>query len=194
MAWKRRPMPSHKPCWQNLWLAKTGFRALSASFGNPSNRRGVLMKTMRAFWVATALLSAAMCPALVGRAEKPMAAGQQDPVQQEKQSSEMAVLLQPNNESGEGQEARQKVVLEMVAADTQVVKGKAYSADTSTETVQTLADGNRIVRRTVSKFYRDSDGRTRREQTFGNVDPEHPTPHEVKVFVDDPVTGTAFVL
>jgi hypothetical protein len=60
--------------------------------------------------------------------------------------------------------------------------------------VQTLADGNRIVHRTVSKFYRDSDGRTRREQTFGNVDPEHPSPHEVKVFVDDPVSGLAFVL
>ena len=73
-------------------------------------------------------------------------------------------------------------------------RGKPYSADTTTETVQTLADGNRIVHRTVSKFYRDSDGRTRREQTFGNVDPEHPSPHEVKVFVDDPVSGLAFVL
>jgi hypothetical protein len=75
-----------------------------------------------------------------------------------------------------------------------VVKGKPYSADTSTETVQTLPDGNRIVHQTVSKFYRDTDGRTRREQTFGNVDPEHPSPHEVKVFIDDPVSGTAFVL
>ena len=102
--------------------------------------------------------------------------------------------MQPDNEPAEGQEAQQKVMLEMVAADAQVVKGKPYSADTSTETVQTLADGNRIVHRTVSKFYRDSDGRTRREQTFGNVDPEHPSPHEVKVFVDDPVSGTAFVL
>src|SRR4029077_4334744 len=94
----------------------------------------------------------------------------------------------------EGQEARQKVTLEIAARTLEVVKGKPYSADTSTETVQTLADGNRIVHRTVSKFYRDSDGRTRREQTFGNVDPEHPSPHEVKVFVDDPVNGTAFVM
>jgi hypothetical protein len=145
------------------------------------------MKTMRGFRLAVALLSAGMGPALVGRAEKPMAVGQQDPGQ-------MAVLLQPNNEAAEGQEAQQKVVLELVAADAQVVKGKPYSADTSTETVQTLADGNRIVHRTVSRFYRDSDGRTRREQTFGNVDPGHPSPHEVKVFVDDPVNGTAFVM
>ncbi len=102
--------------------------------------------------------------------------------------------MQPNNEPGEGQEAQQNVTLQLVAADAQIVKGKPYSADTATETVQTLADGNRIVHRTVSKFYRDSEGRTRREQTFGNVDPEHPSPHEVKVFVDDPASGLAFVL
>ena len=152
------------------------------------------MKTMHAFCAAVALLSAAMCPPLVGQAKTPMTGEQRDPGQQEKQRSEMAFLLPPGNDSSEGQEGRQKVMMEFVAADAQVVKGKPYSADTSTETVQTLADGNRIVRRTVSKFYRDSDGRTRREQTFGNVDPEHPTPHEVKVFLDDPVSGTAFVL
>jgi hypothetical protein len=151
------------------------------------------MKTICGFRVAVTLLAAAMGPALVGWA-KTMAVEQQDPGQQEKHQAEMAVLLQPNNEAAEGQEAQQKVVLELVAADAQVVKGKPYSADTSTETVQTLADGNRIVHRTVSKVYRDSDGRTRREQTFGNVDPGHPSPHEVKVFVDDPVNGTAFVM
>jgi hypothetical protein len=152
------------------------------------------MKTMRGFSVAVAILSASIGPALVGRAEKPIAAGQQDSSQQDKHTAEMTVLLRPDSESGENQEAQQKVVLELVAADAQVVKGKPYSADTSTETVQTLTDGNRIVHRTVSKVYRDTDGRTRREQTFGNVDPEHPSPHEVKVFVDDPVTGTAFVM
>ncbi len=151
------------------------------------------MKTMCGFRVAVVLLTAAMGTAL-GRAEKPIAAEQQDAAQQQKHEAEMAVMLQPGNEPGPGQEAQQKVVLELVAADAQVVKGKPYSADASTETVQTLSDGNRIVRRTVSKFYRDSDGRTRREQTFGNVDPEHPSPHEVKIFVDDPANGTAFVM
>jgi hypothetical protein len=153
------------------------------------------MKTMRGFRVAAALLlSAAVGSAMVGRAQKPMAEGQQDAGLQEKHPSDLAILVQPDNESAEGQEARQKVTLEIAARTLEVVKGKPYSADTTTETVQTLADGNRIVHRTVSKFYRDSDGRTRREQTFGNVDPEHPSPHEVKVFVDDPVSGLAFVL
>lgn len=152
------------------------------------------MKSIHVFGMAAALLSAAMCPALVSRAERPVAVEQQDRDQQEKHVAEMSVMLQPGTESADGQDARQKVVLELVAAGAMVVKGKPYSADTSTETVQTLADGNRILRRTISKFYRDSDGRTRREQTFGNVDSEHPTPHEMKVFIDDPVNETAFVL
>ena len=153
------------------------------------------MKTMRGFRVAGALLlSAAMGSAMAGRAQQPMAQVQPDAGPQEKHPSDLAIVVQPDNESPEGQEARQKVMLEVAARTLEVVKGKPYSADTTTETVETLADGNRIVHRTVSKFYRDSDGRTRREQTFGNVDPEHPSPHEVKVFVDDPVSGLAFVL
>ena len=153
------------------------------------------MKSMGGLKVAAALLlAAAMGSGLVSRAEKAMVPGQQNESQQGKNTAEVSLLLDPKIDDGTGQEAGQKVMLELVAADAQVVKGKQYSAETSTETVQTLADGNRIVHRTVSKFYRDAEGRTRREQTFGNVDPEHPTPHEVKVFIDDPVTGTAYVL
>jgi hypothetical protein len=110
-----------------------------------------------------------------------------------KQQAEIA-FLHANGPEGEGQEARQKIVLDLVTARNPVVKGKPYAAETSTETVQTLADGNRIVNRSVSKFYRDSQGRTRREQTFGNVDPSNPSPHEVKIFIDDPVANSAYVL
>ena len=152
------------------------------------------MKAMCGLRMAVTLTSAVVALALVGQAEKAMAVGQQDPGQQEKHAAELALVVQDNNVSGEGQEAQQKVMLELVAADAQVVKGKPYSADTSTETVQTLPDGNRIVHRTVSKFYRDSEGRTRREQTFGNVNPDNASPHEVKVFIDDPVNGASFVL
>lgn len=153
------------------------------------------MKIMHGFRVAAALLlSTAMGSAKVGWAQKSMAEVQQDAGPPERHSSNVAYLIQPDNESAEGQELRQKVTLEIAARTLEVVKGKPYSADTTTETVQTLADGNRLVHRTVSKFYRDSDGRTRREQTFGNIDPEHPSPHEVKVFVDYPVSGLAFVL
>jgi hypothetical protein len=116
------------------------------------------------------------------------------PAQEAKHRAEIAFLKINGPGEGEGQEARQKVILDLSAVQSDVVKDKPYAAETSTETVQTLADGNRIVNRTVSKFYRDSQGRTRREQTFGNVDPTNPGPHEVKVFINDPVSESAYVL
>ena len=153
------------------------------------------MKSTQLFRVgAASFLVVALGSAVVGWSQKPMADGQQDEIRKEKQTLQVAMLPPLMSEDGPGQEAQQKVMLQLIAADAQVVKGKQYSADTSTETVQSLSDGNRIVHRTMSKFYRDSEGRTRREETFGNVDPEHPTPHEVKVFIDDPVSGTAYVL
>ena len=83
--------------------------------------------------------------------------------------------------------------LEILSIDSKLIKDKPYSADTSTDTVQTLPDGRiSIVRHIVSKFYRDAMGRTRREQTFGNVDPSQPGRwHEVKIFIDDPVGNAA---
>jgi hypothetical protein len=152
------------------------------------------MKTLRGNRAVVVMLAAAVGSAAIGRAEKPITSSQPDPGQQDSGQKQKTMFLRVDDEAGEGQQAQQKVMLEIAGAETQVIKGKPYSADTSTETVQTLADGNRIAHRTVSKFYRDSEGRTRREQTFGNVDPEHPSPHEVKVFIDDPVGGTALVL
>jgi hypothetical protein len=116
------------------------------------------------------------------------------PAQEAKHQAEIAFFKINGPGEGEGQEARQKVILDLGAVQSDVVKDKPYAAETSTETVQTLADGNRIVNRTVSKFYRDSQGRTRREQTFGNVDLTNPGQHEVKVFINDPVSESAYVL
>ncbi len=50
------------------------------------------MKTMCGFRVAVVLLSAAMGSALVGRAEKPMAEGQQDTGPQEKHAPDVAIF------------------------------------------------------------------------------------------------------
>jgi hypothetical protein len=44
-----------------------------------------------------------------------------------------------------------------------VVKGAPYCADAVHETVQTLADGNRIVRKQQTRLCRDGEGRTRQE-------------------------------
>ena len=45
----------------------------------------------------------------------------------------------------------------------QIVKGSPFSADAVSESVQTLADGNRIVRQWNEKLYRSTDGKFRRE-------------------------------
>jgi hypothetical protein len=81
--------------------------------------------------------------------------------------------------------------------DGKVVKGAPYSAEAITETVQTLADGNRIVRKNSATIYRDNDGRTRREQTLSNIGWMAPAPsgEPVKtVFINDPVAGINYTL
>ena len=45
-----------------------------------------------------------------------------------------------------------------------IVTGAPYSAVAVTETVQTLTDGNRIVRRSATSIARDRHGRVRREE------------------------------
>lgn len=76
-----------------------------------------------------------------------------------------------------------------------VVKGAPYSAQAITESVQTLGDGNRIVNKSTAAVYRDSEGRTRREQTlraigaFANGGEAPQT-----IFISDPVAGTSYML
>jgi hypothetical protein len=76
-----------------------------------------------------------------------------------------------------------------------VVKGAPFSAETGTEMTQTLSDGNRIIHKTSGKLYRDSDGRTRREQTLGSLGFWMPAEEpQLLVFVNDPVAGVNYVL
>lgn len=79
--------------------------------------------------------------------------------------------------------------------DNKVVKGAPYTAQSITETIQTLADGNRIVRKTTGAVYRDSEGRTRRECILGANGPLNAVgPASAKVFINDPVAGVHYVL
>jgi hypothetical protein len=62
------------------------------------------------------------------------------------------------------QSAGGKVTAETIAGTaTAVVKGAPFSAEAVSESVQTLADGNRITRSHTTKMYRDGEGRFRRE-------------------------------
>ena len=61
-----------------------------------------------------------------------------------------------------------KVLAEIAASSEGTVKNAPFSADAVSESIQTLADGNRIVRSSTSKLYRNSEGRFRREMTSGS--------------------------
>jgi hypothetical protein len=75
-----------------------------------------------------------------------------------------------------------------------VVKGKPYSARSITESTQTLGDGNRIVQRNEAVMHRDSEGRSRREQTLRAVGPWQAEQPVTMINIHDPVAGTGYVL
>ena len=54
-----------------------------------------------------------------------------------------------------------KVLAEVSASSSsKIVKGSPFSAEAVSESTQTLADGNRIVRKWTEKLYRSGDGRS----------------------------------
>lgn len=74
-----------------------------------------------------------------------------------------------------------------LSVETRPVPGAPYSAEAVNESIQVLADGNRIVRRSVSRVYRDGAGRTRREEL--NADGQ-----AVTIAINDAVSGTSVVI
>jgi hypothetical protein len=75
-----------------------------------------------------------------------------------------------------------------------VVKNAPYAAELVTESVQTLPDGNHIRQSSSVKVYRDSEGRTRREQTvnLNGLGSNNNMPQIV--FINDPVSGMNYAL
>ena len=74
------------------------------------------------------------------------------------------------------------------------VQGAPYAATITNESVQTLADGNRIVQTSSGTTARDSQGRTRQDTVLpaiGNLSAAN-APH--LVFVHDPVAQVSYVL
>ncbi len=72
-----------------------------------------------------------------------------------------------------------------------IVVGAPYSGEGVTTTSQTLADGTRIERTVRARLYRDSEGRTRREQTIlglGAIGESH------AITIVDPVAGVMYTL
>lgn len=79
--------------------------------------------------------------------------------------------------------------------DRALVKGSPFTADSVIETVQTLGDGNRLVRRSRSLLYRDMEGRTRRDHS-SEANPNqniNDDPLRVSV-ITDPVAGVRYMI
>ncbi|HEX5736071.1 MAG TPA: hypothetical protein VF131_24805 [Blastocatellia bacterium] len=79
--------------------------------------------------------------------------------------------------------------------DGKLVKGAPYSAQAISESIQTLADGNRIVHKSTASVYRDGEGRTRREQTLRAIGPYASAGDPPQTtFINDPVAGVNYIL
>ena len=76
-----------------------------------------------------------------------------------------------------------------------VVKNAPFSAVMTTETAMVLQDGNHIRQTSTQHVYRDSEGRTRREQSLDSVGGlANNTNLPTVVFINDPVAGFNYAL
>jgi len=75
----------------------------------------------------------------------------------------------------------------------EVVKGAPYTATAVTETTQSLADGNRITNKTTASVARDSEGRTRREETLGKLGAMQVEGPKT-IIITDPSGGSEYVV
>ena len=104
--------------------------------------------------------------------------------------SAVTAVPQPETRRVVGMERTQTGTLNIVRpVEARITKGAPYSGDATTEFTQVLGDGNRIQRKTVTRTFRDSEGRTRREQSTSVNGVE-----KVSVTIVDPVAGASWVL
>ncbi len=73
------------------------------------------------------------------------------------------------------------------------IAGAPYSAQSTTQRIQTLSDGNHIQQTTSSTVYRDSQGRVRTERVLSELTPPGADARHL-ITVDDPVAGYNFTL
>jgi hypothetical protein len=96
------------------------------------------------------------------------------------------MCLVPTMYAQEGRRGAAPGTFVRARVESETVKGAPYSADVVNQSVQTLSDGNRIVRSTTSHVYRDSEGRVRREEDRLSGSPG--------VTITDPVAGSSWML
>jgi hypothetical protein len=107
-------------------------------------------------------------------------------------------VAQEKKPEPDGAKVRAEVIFKVIGPQFvmgKVVKGAPYSGTAITETIQTLSDGNQIIRKNQSKIYRDSEGRMRAERTLETIgkwtaDGEA----QQSIFINDPVAGEQYSL
>ncbi len=162
-------------------------------------------KTLTAITLACTLLAGSAPAAFAQDATRPTRREQTEQQQREltiiKQDAEGAVRLplEPTIVQGVPATPLRGDTFTFVATemsfDHKLVKGAPYSAEAVTESVQTLADGNRIVRKNSSHIYRDGEGRTRREFTITALGPwttQEDPPRTISI--NDPVAKVSYTL
>lgn len=76
-----------------------------------------------------------------------------------------------------------------------VVKGAPFTATATSQTAQTLADGNHISRTITTNLFRDSQGRFRKEGTMPAIGPQAASGQSRSfVVISDPVAGVQYML
>lgn len=73
-------------------------------------------------------------------------------------------------------------------------KGAPYTATITTESIQVLADGNRIVKKMSANVARDSQGRMRQELLLGNLPGLSPEKMPRLVMITDPVAQESYTI
>jgi hypothetical protein len=85
-----------------------------------------------------------------------------------------------------GQEPKIAASFIRTPLESRTIKGAPYSAEFVNDSIQALADGNRIVHHSTGRVYRDSEGRVRREEDRPNGPPG--------ISITDPVAGVSYSL
>ena len=104
----------------------------------------------------------------------------------------------PPRETSPPHESGFRFVSSLMRFSGKTVKDAPFSATAETEFVQTLSDGSKISRKTTAIIARDSEGRTRREQTLGGIGPLSTAATAEAapkfVFLHDPLLDVEYVI
>ena len=104
-------------------------------------------------------------------------------------------LLFTSAVSAQGRVAGQNYVLHQEHQQEPIVKGAPYSGEGLTTVKLTMFDGTRMERTVTARFYRDSEGRVRREQTVLGLEALDPNKDvRATVTIVDPVADAIYTL